>query len=169
VVLRTFSKLWHGRVALWPGDRTADLVGKISSFSGWNSLPVTAVAAALTSLDDLTVVPERNGSMPRFAAKLSRGLTATATTTFRRFRIASCWTPNGRPKKLSKRWRRATYSLTRLAVWPTHVRITVGTKLEMEKFQMAFQEVMRSKPAHNAITPERGLWAHLDGRRVRAI
>jgi histidinol-phosphate/aromatic aminotransferase/cobyric acid decarboxylase-like protein len=53
-------------------------------------------------------------------------------------------------------------------VWPTHVRITVGTKLEMEKFQTAFQEVMRSKPAHNAITPERGLWTNLDGRRVRS-
>jgi hypothetical protein len=51
--------------------------------------------------------------------------------------------------------------------WPTHVRITVGTKSEMEKFQVAFQEVMQSKPAHTLITPERGLWANLDGRRVR--
>jgi histidinol-phosphate aminotransferase len=36
-----------------------DLVAKVASFSGWNSLPVTAVAAALVSLDDATVVPER--------------------------------------------------------------------------------------------------------------
>ncbi len=51
--------------------------------------------------------------------------------------------------------------------WPTHVRITVGTKSEMEKFQAAFQEVMQGKPAHNTIAPERGLWTNLDGRRVR--
>jgi histidinol-phosphate aminotransferase len=51
--------------------------------------------------------------------------------------------------------------------WPTHVRITVGTKSEMDKFQAAFQEVMQGKPAHNTIAPERGLWTNLDGRRVR--
>jgi hypothetical protein len=37
----------------------------------------------------------------------------------------------------------------------------------MEKFQAAFQEVMQSKPAHNAIAQAPGLWTNLDGRRVR--
>src|ERR1700741_26150 len=60
IVLRTFSKI-YGMAGLRCGLAIGrpDLVGKISSFSGWNSLPVTAVAAALTSLDDATVVPER--------------------------------------------------------------------------------------------------------------
>ena len=50
--------------------------------------------------------------------------------------------------------------------WPTHVRITVGTKLEMEKFRAAYQEVMQSKSAHALGLPESD-WIHLDGRRVR--
>jgi histidinol-phosphate aminotransferase len=51
-------------------------------------------------------------------------------------------------------------------VWPTHARITVGTKAEMEKFQAAFHEVMQSKPARGIIAPDRSLWANLDGSRV---
>ena len=41
------------------GLRAENGQAKIATFSGWNSLPVTAVAAALVSLDDATVVPER--------------------------------------------------------------------------------------------------------------
>src|SRR5882724_7776778 len=57
IVLRTFSKL-YGMAGIRCGVALGrpDLIEKVSSFSGWNSLPVTAVAAALTSLDDLTVV-----------------------------------------------------------------------------------------------------------------
>jgi hypothetical protein len=52
--------------------------------------------------------------------------------------------------------------------WPTHVRITVGTRSEMQKFQAAFQEVMQGKPAQNNISPARDVWASLDGLRVPA-
>ena len=60
VVLRTFSKI-YGMAGLRCGLAIGrpDLIEKVSSFSGWNSLPVTAVAAALTSLDDASIVPER--------------------------------------------------------------------------------------------------------------
>src|SRR6267142_2080233 len=60
VVLRTFSKI-YGMAGLRCGMAIGrpDLIEKVSSFSGWNSLPVTAVAAALTSLDQPSVVPER--------------------------------------------------------------------------------------------------------------
>ena len=51
-------------------------------------------------------------------------------------------------------------------VWPTHVRITDGTKQEMEKFQAAFREVMQAKPARNVASRERELWANLDGVRI---
>jgi len=48
VVLRTFSKI-YGMAGLRCGLAIGrpDLIEKVSSFSGWNSLPVTAVAAAL--------------------------------------------------------------------------------------------------------------------------
>src|SRR5207247_8177316 len=60
VVLRTFSKI-YGMAGLRCGMAIGrpDLLEKISRFSGWNSLPVTAVAAAITSLGDAALVPER--------------------------------------------------------------------------------------------------------------
>jgi histidinol-phosphate aminotransferase len=51
-------------------------------------------------------------------------------------------------------------------VWPTHVRITVGTKSEMEKFQEAFHEVMQAKSAQSISVPPRNLSTNLDGWRV---
>src|SRR5437868_10385355 len=58
IVLRTFSKI-YGMAGLRCGLAIGrpGLIEKVSSYSGWNSLPVTAVAAALTSLDDAAVVP----------------------------------------------------------------------------------------------------------------
>jgi histidinol-phosphate aminotransferase len=40
-------------------------------------------------------------------------------------------------------------------VWPTYVRITVGTRTEMDKFQVAFKEVMSgpTEPALHAQNP----------------
>jgi histidinol-phosphate aminotransferase len=170
VVLRTFSKI-YGMAGLRCGLAIGrpDLVAKISSFSGWNSLPVTAVAAALSSLDDATVVPERkriNAAVrsETFAWLDSNGYSYVPS-------VSNCFMlDTKRPAKevIEAMAARNVFIGRAWPVWQTHVRITVGTKLEMEKFQMAFQEVMRSKPAHNAIAPERRLWTNLDGRRVRS-
>src|SRR5215470_356196 len=53
IVLHTFSKI-YGMAGLRCGFAMGrpDLIKKLTSFSGWNSLPVTAVAAGLASLDD---------------------------------------------------------------------------------------------------------------------
>jgi histidinol-phosphate aminotransferase len=168
VVLRTFSKI-YGMAGLRCGLAIGrpDLVAQISGFSGWNSVPVTAVAAALSSLDDATVVPERkriNAAVrsETFAWLDSNGYSCVPS-------VSNCFMLDAkRPAKeiIEAMAARNVFIGRAWPVWPTHVRITVGTKLEMEKFQTAFQEVMRSKPAHNAITPERGLWTNLDGRRV---
>src|ERR1700745_3261729 len=60
IVLRTFSKI-YGMAGLRCGLAIGrpDLLEKLSSFSGWSPMPITAVAAALTSLDEGTVVPDR--------------------------------------------------------------------------------------------------------------
>jgi histidinol-phosphate/aromatic aminotransferase/cobyric acid decarboxylase-like protein len=169
LVLRTFSKI-YGMAGLRCGLAIGrpDLIAKISSFSGWNSLPVTAVAAALTSLDDATVVPERK----RINAAV-RGETFAWLDRNRYSYVPSvsnCFMlDTKRPAKevIDAMAARNVFIGRAWPAWPTHVRITVGTKSEMEKFQVAFQEVMQSKPAHNAMTPDRGLWTNLDGRRVR--
>jgi len=61
------------------------------------------------------------------------------------------------------------YSSARVAAWPTHVRITVATKLEMEKFQAVNPGSHASQTRAQCIAPERGLWTNLDGRRARTI
>jgi len=169
LVLRTFSKI-YGMAGLRCGLAIGrpDLIAKISSFSGWNSLPVTAVAAALTSLDDATIVPERkriNAAVrSETFAWLDRNRYSYVPS------VSNCFMlDTKRPAKgvIDAMAARNVFIGRAWPAWPTHVRITVGTKSEMEKFQVAFQEVMQSKSAHNAITPERGLWANLDGRRVR--
>ena len=169
IVLRTFSKI-YGMAGLRCGLAIGrpDLVAKISSFSGWNSLPVTAVAAALTSLDDATVVPERkriNAAVrSETFAWLDRNRYSYVPS------VSNCFMlDTKRPAKevIDAMAARNVFIGRAWPAWPTHVRITVGTNLEMEKFQAVFQEVMQAKPTHNAIAPERGLWTNLDGRRAR--
>ena len=169
IVLRTFSKI-YGMAGLRCGLAIGrpDLVAKISSFSGWNSLPVTAVAAALTSLDNATVVPERKRINAAVRSETFAWLNRNGYSYVPS--VSNCFMlDTKRPAKevIDAMAARNVFIGRAWPVWPTHVRITVGTKSEMEKFQTAFQEVMQSKPAHNAIAPQRGLWTNLDGRRVR--
>jgi histidinol-phosphate aminotransferase len=168
VVLRTFSKI-YGMAGLRCGMAIGrpDLIGKVSSFSGWNSLPVTAVAAALTSLDQPSVVPERkriNASIrSETFAWLDRNGYSYVPSASNCFMLDT-----KRPAKdmIEAMAARNVFIGRAWPVWPTHVRITVGTKPDMEKFQIVFREVMQSKPARNINNPQRGLWTSLDGRRV---
>ena len=47
--------------------------------------------------------------------------------------------------------------------WPTHVRVSVGTKEEMAKFRTAFKQVMDAPPAAETTTPSQTAMA--DGVR----
>jgi histidinol-phosphate aminotransferase len=168
VVLRTFSKI-YGMAGLRCGLAIGrpDLLEKISGFSGWNSLPVTAVAAALTSLGDASLVPERkkiNASVRNetFAWLDRNGYSYTPSA-------SNCFMLNTkRPTKeiIDAMAARNVFVGRAWPVWPTHVRITVGTKLEMEKFQAAFRDVMQAKPARVVTPRSRSLWVDLDGPRV---
>src|SRR5882672_4794561 len=168
IVLRTFSKI-YGMAGLRCGLAIGrpDLLTRISGFSGWNSLPVTAVAAALTSLDDATVVPERKriNSAVRgetFAWLEKNGYSYVPST-------SNCFMlDTERPTKevIDAMAARNVFIGRAWPAWPTHVRITVGTQPEMDRFQAVFHEVMQGKPARNSMSPGRGLWTNLDGRHV---
>src|SRR5580692_9306907 len=60
IVLRTFSKI-YGMAGLRCGFAVGrpDLIKKLNAYGGWNAMPVTAVAAAIASMKDATLVPER--------------------------------------------------------------------------------------------------------------
>ena len=170
VVLRTFSKI-YGMAGLRCGLAIGrpDLLAKISNYSGWNSLPVTAVAAALTSLDDKTLVPERKrinaGIRGETFAWLDRNGYSYVPS------VSNCFMlDTKRPTKevIDAMAARNVYIGRAWPAWPTHVRITVGTQAEMQRFQAAFKEAMSAaKPAQNSKSPGRSVWANLDGRRYQ--
>ena len=169
VVLRTFSKI-YGMAGLRCGLAIArpDLIEKLASFSGWNRLPVTAVAAAITSLADPALVPERK----KINASVRNGTLAWLD------RSGYSYTPSvsnffmldtRRPAKetIEAMAKRNVFIGRAWPAWPTHVRITVGTKPEMEKFQAAFHEVMQvAKPASMLVPEKRTLSVSLDGTHV---
>ncbi|HKF26248.1 MAG TPA: pyridoxal phosphate-dependent aminotransferase, partial [Candidatus Acidoferrum sp.] len=168
VVLRTFSKI-YGMAGLRCGLAVArpDLLAKISGFSGWNSLPVTAVAAAITSLSDPSLVPARKKINADIRAEtfafLDRGGYRYTPS------VSNCFMLDAkRPAKevIEAMAARNVFIGRAWPVWPTHVRITVGTKTEMERFQAAFSEVMQAKPAQVLPREHRALWANLDGVRL---
>jgi histidinol-phosphate aminotransferase len=168
VVLRTFSKI-YGMAGLRCGLAIGrpDLIEKTASYSGWNSLPVTAVAAAITSLNDASIVPERkkiNASVRSntFAWLELHGYSFTPS-------VSNCFMlDTKRPTKeiIEGMAARNVFIGRAWPVWPTHVRITVGTKPEMEKFQAAFQEVMTAKSASIVVPKSPSLWTNLDGLHV---
>jgi histidinol-phosphate aminotransferase len=165
IVLRTFSKI-YGMAGLRCGFGIArpDLLEKMTAFSGWSAMPITAVAAATASVKDPRLVPERKQinatireSTFQWLAKNGYSFVPSQSNCFMldakrpvKEVIAAMAAQNvfiGRP------W----------PVWPTHVRITVGTQSEMKRFQEAFQHVM-SGAAVSTLRPSHGSSAmHLDG------
>ncbi len=149
VVLRTFSKA-YGMAGLRCGFAVArpDLLEKIMSRSGWNMMPVTAVAAASASLKDAGLVPERK--------RINAGV---RQETFEWLdRNGYSYTPSESNCFLLDTKRAGKEVIDGMAqqnvfigrIWPvmpTWVRVTVGTREEMEKFQAAFQRVMRGTTA----------------------
>ena len=160
VVLRTFSKL-YGMAGLRCGFAIGrpDLTEKIANFGGSGFMPVTAVVAATASLNDSQVVAERK-----------RINAAIRQETFQWLdRNGYVYTPSQSNCFLLETKRPGKEVIAAMAaqnvfigriwpVWPTQVRITVGTHEEMAKFQESFQKVMTAAKAFAvpAGTPFRG-------------
>ena len=170
IVLRTFSKI-YGMAGLRCGFAIArpDLLEKMSAFSGWSAMPITAVAAASASLKDPQLVPDRkhiNATIREatfeWLAKNGYSFVPSQSNCFMldvkrpaKEVIAAMAAQNvfiGRP------W----------PVWPTHVRITVGTQAEMEQFQTAFASVMKNPSAALRSALPLNIATNLDGLRIPA-
>jgi histidinol-phosphate aminotransferase len=149
VVLRTFSKT-YGMAGLRCGFAIAhpDLLEKMMSRGGWNMMPVTAVAAASASLEDPGLIPERkriNASIRQetFQWLDRNGYSYTPSE-------SNCFLlDTKRPgKEVIDAMAQQNVFIGRIwPVMPTCVRITVGTHEEMEKFQAAYQKVIRGVTA----------------------
>ena len=153
IILRTFSKL-YGMAGLRLGFAIGrpDLIKKLNYF-GQNSLPVTTIAAAKASLIDTTLVPTRKKIIgdireQNLAWLKSNNFEFTPSQ-------SNCYMVDvKRPGKevIAAMAKKDIYIGRAWEAWPTHVRITVGTKAEMDAFQKAFKEVMSSSTA--GLTPE---------------
>jgi histidinol-phosphate aminotransferase len=156
IILRTFSKI-YGMAGLRCGFAIArpDLLAKVQSFGGWNSMPVTAVAAAKASLSDPTLVPQRKKTIADIRTETFAWLSANNYEFIPS--VSNCFMVNtNRPGK-SVQDAMAAKNVYIGRVWPimpTWVRITVGTKPEMETFQVAFKEVMDSPATASLSHPE---------------
>jgi histidinol-phosphate aminotransferase len=144
VILRTFSKV-YGMAGLRAGAVLArpDLIAKLDRFSNNGMLPITGMAAASASLQAKGLVEERR--------KIIGGIREDVFTYLRKKNlkyvpsVTNCFmVDTGRPANdviLAMR-RENVYIGRPWPVWPTHVRVTVGTAAEMDKFKVAFSKVL---------------------------
>jgi histidinol-phosphate aminotransferase len=149
IVLRTFSKT-YGMAGLRCGFVIArpDLLDKIMERSGWNFMPVTAVAAATASLKDPTLVPERKRINAAIRQETFQWLERNGYSYIPS--ESNCFLlDTKRPgKQVIDAMAQQNVFIGRIwPIMPTCVRITVGTHDEMEKFQSALQKVMRGTTA----------------------
>jgi histidinol-phosphate aminotransferase len=149
IVLRTFSKI-YGMAGIRCGAAIArpDLLAKLGNFSGWSAMPITALAAATASLKHEHLVPERKQLNAAIRQKTfdwlsSQGYSFTPSQ-------SNCFMlETKRPAKevIEAMAKRNVFIGRPWPVWPTHVRITVGTQPEMDAFHEAFQAVMKNSAA----------------------
>jgi len=144
IVLRTFSKI-YGMAGLRCGFAIGrpDLLEKVHNTGGWNFMPVPAVAAASASLTDPKLVPERR--------RVNAAIRTEVFDWLDRNRYAyipsqsNCFLLDTKRagKDVMDAMEQQGVIIGRVwPVMPTWVRITVGTRSEMDRFQVAFKRVM---------------------------
>ncbi|HET6169186.1 MAG TPA: pyridoxal phosphate-dependent aminotransferase, partial [Terracidiphilus sp.] len=149
IVLRTFSKL-YGMAGIRMGFAIGrpDLLAKIVPFSGQNSLPITAVAAAKASLLETGLVATRKKKIAdirneTLAWLKSEGYSTTPSE-------SNCFMLDVRRPGAEVQAALAKQEMFVGRIWPAwpdSLRITVGTPDEMMAFRKAFTEVMKSDTA----------------------
>jgi histidinol-phosphate aminotransferase len=165
IVLRTFSKI-YGMAGLRCGFGIArpDLLEKMTAFSGWSAMPITAVAAATASVKDPRLVPERKQINATIREATFQWLSKNGYSFVPS--QSNCFMLDAkRPAKevIARMAAQNVFIGRPWPVWPTHVRVTVGTQSEMERFQEAFQRVMSGAAVSTLRPAPDSSTIHLDG------
>jgi histidinol-phosphate/aromatic aminotransferase/cobyric acid decarboxylase-like protein len=160
LILRTFSKI-YGMAGLRCGVVIGkpSLVEKIEHYGGWAFNPITALAAASASLKDLQLVPERKRINTEVRASVFAWLDRNGYSYVPS--QSNCFMlETKRPgKEVIEAMAKQNVHIGRIwPVWPTNVRITVGTAPEMDQFQSALKKVMTGAvtASHSQPNPRRG-------------
>jgi histidinol-phosphate/aromatic aminotransferase/cobyric acid decarboxylase-like protein len=144
VILRTFSKI-YGMAGLRAGAAIGrpDLLAKIYNYSQNGMLPITAMAAAYASLNDKNLVPDRRkkigdvrNDVLSFLDKHNFSFVPSVSNCF----MVDVKRPGA---EIAAAMLKEKVVIGRTwKAWPNHVRVTVGTQDEMDKFKAAFLKVM---------------------------
>ncbi|MGA9527385.1 MAG: pyridoxal phosphate-dependent aminotransferase [Terriglobales bacterium] len=157
LVLRTFSKI-YGMAGLRCGAVLGrpDLLNKLEQHSGWNAMPVTALVAASASLKDAQLVPERKRINAENRANVFAWLDRNGYSYIPSQSNCFMLDTKRAGKEVIEAMAAQQVHIGRIwPVWPTHVRITVGTASEMERFQTALKKVTTG--AVTASVPDRSV------------
>jgi len=143
MVLRTFSKV-YGMAGIRAGYAAGrpDLIAKLQPW-GDNNVPVTSLAASMASLKSKTVVPERSKinrdireDVFAYLDKMNLNHTKSEANHF----MVHVGRPGG---QVVAAMAKEKVIIGRLwPAWPNHVRVSIGTRDDMEKFKVAFSKVM---------------------------
>ena len=143
IVLRTFSKV-YGMAGIRAGYAAGrpDLIAKLGPW-GDNNVPITSLAAAMASLKSKTVVPERykinkdlRDDTFAYLEKMKLSYTKSEANHF----MVNVGRPGG---QVVQAMAKEKVLIGRLwPAWPNHVRVSIGTRDDMEKFKAAFSKVM---------------------------
>jgi histidinol-phosphate aminotransferase len=145
IILRTFSKV-YGMAGIRAGFAMGrpDLLEKLQAY-GQNAMPITGSAAATASLKDATLVPTRKKIIGDIRSDTFEWLTANnysfIPSQSNCFMIDTKRDGKGFYDAMAAK---KVYIGRVWPVWPTYVRVTVGSKDDMAKFKVAFKEVMDS-------------------------
>jgi histidinol-phosphate aminotransferase len=145
IVLRTFSKI-YGMAGLRAGLAVArpDLLKRVTAWQT-GALPATAMAAARAMLADPALVPARKQALATARADVMRffdehGFAHTASVSNKLMVDARLPTQT----VIERLAARGVYVGRPWPVWPTHVRVTIGSPEDMARFRTAFLESVKS-------------------------
>jgi histidinol-phosphate aminotransferase len=155
IVLRTFSKL-YGMAGLRCGLAIGrpDLMQKLEDYGGGNPMPVTAVAAASASLKDTRLVAERKRINADIREETFQWLDRNGYSYIPS--VSNCFmldTKRPAQEVIAAMARQNVFIGRIWPLMPTYTRITVGTREEMDQFQVALQKVMKESVTVGALQP----------------
>lgn len=144
VILRTFSKL-YGMAGLRAGAAFGrpDLLAKLTGYSA-GALPVTGMAGAAASLKvSGKLVPQRREIIGNIREDLQSWL-VSKNVSFVPSQSNKIMIDTKRPGNdvIQAMFKEKVLIGRVWPVWPTHVRVSIGTAEEMAKFRTAFAKVM---------------------------
>ena len=143
IVLRTFTKA-YGMAGIRAGLAIGkpDLLEQMSPF-GAGMLPITGIAAATASLKVKTLVAERrkiNASVRENVFNFLEQKKFTYVPSVRNKFMLYAGKPGG---EVAKAMAKEKIFIGRVwPAWPDHVRVSIGTQDEMDKFKTALVKVM---------------------------